>query len=410
MLRALANAGLPAKVPSLRDKGGDWRNWLACMVWDHEVAGSNPVSPTLHSMTNRPQFFKTITGQKIPLPIFFPDATRAVLKTLDSEDIKNTHTLGILVNTFHLYNSPGTAVIKLFKGIRNYMNWSGGVISDSGGFQVMSLAKSLGGKNSVTDKGVTFKLDSKKILFTPEMSIKLQLELKTDMVVVLDDFTDPKSTYDEAKISVKRTLQWAQECKTIFNQLVKQKKLTKKETPYLLGVVQGGPYLDLRQYCTQELVKIGFDGLGYGGWPLKNDGTFNYDVAKVIAQYTPKNYFLYALGIGKPHEIENLVKIGWNIFDCVLPTRDARHKRLYITKNKDYSDYEYFVPDKNIYYRDPRPVSEFCDCLLCQKYSRSYLAHLFRIKEMSALRLSTIHNLRFYSKLMETLRHTYSQL
>ena len=117
-------------------------------------------------MTNRPQFFKTTTGQKIPLPIFFPDATRAVLKTLDSEDIKNTHTLGILVNTFHLYNSPGTAVIKLFKGVRNYMNWSGGVISDSGGFQVMSLAKSLGGKNSVTDKGVTFKLDGKNSLYS----------------------------------------------------------------------------------------------------------------------------------------------------------------------------------------------------------------------------------------------------
>jgi len=359
---------------------------------------------------NRPQFFKTLTGKKIPLPIFFPDATRAVLKTLDSEDIKNTHTLGVLVNTFHLYQDPGYEVIKNFKGVGNFMNWSGGVISDSGGFQVMSLAKTMGGNKAVTDIGVTFKMDGKKILFTPGMSIKLQLELKSDMVVVLDDFTDPKDNYEKAKISVERTLKWARECRQIFDKLVAQKKLTKENTPYLLGVVQGGKYSDLRKYCTQELVKIGFDGLGYGGWPINKDGTFDYESAQIIADSTPKNYFLYALGIGKPHEITALVKTGWNIFDCVLPTRDARHKRLYVSKNQDYSDYEYYTPDKNIYYRDQRPISEFCDCLLCQNYSRSYLAHLFRIKEITALRLATIHNLRFYSKLMETLRPVYSEL
>lgn len=358
---------------------------------------------------SRPQYFQTLTGKKIPLPVFFPDATRAVLKTLDSTDIENTQTLGVLVNTFHLFQDPGHDVIKQFKGVRNFMNWDGGVISDSGGFQVMSLAKTMGGNKAVTDIGVTFKLDNKKILFTPEMSIKLQLELKSDMVVVLDDFTDPKSTYEEAKISVERTLKWARECRQIFDKIVKEKKLTPDKTPYLLGVVQGGKYLDLRKYCTEELVKIGFDGLGYGGWPIKADGTFDYEVAQTIADFTPKNYFLYALGIGKPHEIEALVKIGWNIFDCVLPTRDARHKRLYVYSKND-KGYEYYTPDKSIHYRDQRPVSDHCDCLLCQKYSRSYLAHLFRIKEITALRLATIHNLRFYSQLMERLRSTYSEL
>jgi len=359
---------------------------------------------------SKPLYFKTLQGDKIQLPVFFPDATRAVLKTLDSEDIKNTQTLGVLVNTFHLYRDPGHDVIKIFRGVKTFMNWSGGVISDSGGFQVMSLAKTMGGNKAVNDTGVTFKLDGKKILFTPEMSIKLQLELKSDMVVVLDDFTDPKSTYEEAKISVERTLKWARECRQIFDKLVTQKKLTPEKTPYLLGVVQGGKYLDLRKYCTQELVKIGFDGLGYGGWPIKADGTFDYEVAQTIADFTPKNYFLYALGIGKPHEITALVKMGWNIFDCVLPTRDARHKRLYVINDKKELGYEYYTPDKNIHYRDPRPVSKECDCLLCQKYSRSYLAHLFRIKEVTALRLATIHNLRFYSKLMETLRTVYSEV
>ena len=361
-------------------------------------------------MISRPTFFKTLTGEKIQLPVFFPDATRAVLKTLDSEDIKNTQTLGVLVNTFHLFQNPGTDVIKKFKGVRPFMNWNGGVISDSGGFQVMSLAKTMGGNKAVTDTGVTFKLDGKKILFTPEMSTKLQLELKSDMVVVLDDFTDPKSTYEEAQVSVERTLKWARECRQVFNKIVKDKKLTPEKTPYLLGVVQGGKYLDLREYCTKELVKIGFDGLGYGGWPIKDDGTFDYGVAQTIADFTPKNYFLYALGIGKPHEITALVKMGWNIFDCVLPTRDARHKRLYVVNDKKPLGYEYYTPDKSVYNQDLNPVSMECDCLLCQKYSRAYLAHLFKIKEITALRLASIHNLRYYSKLMENLRKTYSEL
>jgi len=176
--------------------------------------------------------------------------------------------------------------------------------------------------------------------------------------------------------------------------LEKTKHLTTK--PYLLGVVQGGENLKLRQTCTKELVDIGFDGLGYGGWPIQSNGQFNYAVADVIRQHTPDHYFLYGLGIGKPTEITNLVKSGWHIFDCVLPTRDARHRRLYVPTG-------YYTPDKEKYYRDPRPVDPQCDCLLCTKYSRAYLAHLFRIKDMTAGRLATIHNLRFYSQLMESL-------
>lgn len=359
-----------------------------------------------------PTFFKTITGQKIPLPVFFPDATRAVLKTLDSTDIEKTHTLGVLVNTFHLFTDPGKDVIKKFKGVRPYMSWGGGVISDSGGFQVMSLAKTQAGNKAVTDEGVKFKINGKKILFTPEMSIRFQMELKADMVVVLDDFTDPKDDHQNAEISVVRTLKWATECKKIFEKICREKKLTDSRKPYLLGIVQGGEYLDLRRQCTKELIDIGFDGLGYGGWPIKSDGQFNYGVASTIADLTPDNYLLYALGVGKPHEIVSLVQQGWNVFDCVLPTRDARHKRLYVYNAKsidkiDLADpkfYSYYTPDKEKYYRDSSPVSSACDCLLCTHYSKSYLAHLFRIKEMTAGRLATIHNLRFYSLLMEKLR------
>jgi len=349
----------------------------------------------------QPKFFEILSGNKIPLPVFFPDATRAVLKTLDSTDIENTKTPGILVNTFHLSSSPGKDTIKSFGGIKKYMNWDGAVISDSGGFQVMSLAKTMGGKNSVTDTGVTFKMDGKKTLFTPEISIKTQLALHTDMVVVLDDFTDPKSNLSDAKDSVRRTLLWAEKCKKIFE--ANTRSWPKK--PYLLGVVQGGGFAALRKECTKKLVDIGFDGLGYGGWPIKPDLTFDYQSSDIIRQYTPDNYLLYGLGVGKPHEIATLVKSGWHIFDCVLPTRDARHKRLYIWKDQKSLDYSYFTPDKLVYYRDKNPISRFCDCHLCTYYSRSYLAHLFRIKELTALRLSTIHNLRFYSQLMRKLAH-----
>jgi len=358
------------------------------------------------------KIFKSANGD-IPLPLFFPDATRAVIRTLDSVDIENTKTLGILVNTYHLLRELGSDVIKKFGGIRNFMNWSGGVISDSGGFQVMSLIKKGEMQGKITDEGVTFHpVGEKKMLLTPEKSIRFQMNLLTDMVVVLDDFTDPNVDLTQAKISVERTLDWAKRSKVEYEKCCREKKLIPKERPYLLGVVHGGEYQELREYCTKELVKIGFDGLGYGGWPINKDGSFDFASAQTIADNTPKNYFLYGLGVGKPDEIVTCAKMCFNIFDCVLPTRDARHARLYIY-NADSIDqinvnsekfYSFYTPDKEKYYYDQGPVSTACDCLLCQNYSRAYIAHLFRTKEITAMRLATIHNLRFYSLLMEKIR------
>lgn len=370
---------------------------------------------------SKPQFFKTITGQQVPLPIFFPDATRAVLKTLDSSDIESTKTPGILVNTFHLNNFPGGKVIKEHRGVRNFMSWNGACISDSGGFQVMSLAKTHDGtKNPVSDKGVNFKIPgtSKKILFTPQTSIDFQMLLKTDLVVVLDDFTDLDASAVHARESVERTIKWAKECKHLFIKKCESQKIPPEKRPYLLGVVQGGHNLALRKECTERLVEIGFDGLGYGGWPMTDDNEFNFDIPRVIGENSPNNYLLHGLGVGKPHEIVKMVQMGWNVFDCVLPTRDARHKRLYIfnTDSIDHVDvaqnkfYSYFVPDKEIHYHDRHPVSSACDCLLCTRYDRSYLHHLFQIGDMTAGRLATIHNLRFYSILMEKLQPIYEKV
>jgi len=363
---------------------------------------------------NSPKFFKSTIGQ-LPLPVFFPDATRAVIKTIDSEDIKNTKTQGILVNTYHLFHQLGREVIKAHGGIRPFMNWDGAVISDSGGFQVMSVVKKSGKKNAITDAGISFApKGGKKELFTPEKSIQFQMLLKTDMIVALDDFTPPRATRDQAKDTVERTIKWAKRSKAEFETECQKLKLSPNKRPYLLGVVQGGEYLDLRRNCAKRLIDIGFDGFGYGGWPINSEGKFNYEVAQNIVDNAPSDYLLYGLGVGKPHEIVALTKMGYHIFDCVLPTRDARHRRLYVY-NADSIDkidlsqsdfYSYYVPDKERYYKDTQPVSKACDCLLCTHYTRSYLAHLFRIEDVTALRLATIHNLRFYSLLMQKLQTT----
>lgn len=365
----------------------------------------------------KPKFFKTTTGLQIPLPVFFPDATRAVLKSLDSTDIESTKTPGILVNTFHLFTQPGIKIMEQFNGIRNFMNWNGAVISDSGGFQVMSLAKKFNGNNPVTDQGVNFPLPgtSKKILFTPQSSIDMQIALKTDMIVVLDDFTDINATAVQERVTVERTINWAKECKKVFEK--KFSMTDPVDRPYLLGVVQGGHNLELRRECTERLVEIGFDGLGWGGWPI-NNGQIDFSSADVIQKNTPENYLLYGLGVGKPEDIVRLVHTGWNVFDCVLPTRDARHRRLYIY-NADSVDnidihqsnlYSFYSPDRATLAGSQQPVSIACDCLLCTGYTRGYLRHLFQIGDMTAGRLATIHNLRFYSLLMEKLRSVYEQL
>lgn len=357
------------------------------------------------------KYFKS-RGGKIPLPVFFPDATRAVIRSLDTTDLDSTKTRGILVNTFHLWQELGGDVLDKFGGVGNFMNFKGGIISDSGGFQVMSVIKSGAVKGKITDEGAVFHPTKKtKKILTPEKSIEFQMKLKTDMVVVLDDFTDPKSTYEEAKDTVKRTIEWAKRSKNEFEKICRAKKLDENSRPYILGVIQGGKYQDLRKYCAEELAKIGFDGFGYGGWPIDENGNFDYESAKTIAENTPEGYLIYGLGVGKPEEVVKLNKMGFNIFDCVLPTRDARHGRLYVynadsIENIDVERdnfYSFYTPDKERYYKDNSPVSTACDCTLCKNYSKAYLAHLFRIGDFTAGRLATIHNLRFYSILMEKL-------
>ena len=342
------------------------------------------------------------------MPMFFPDATRGFVRTLSNQDVRATGTQGILVNSFHLFRLVGYEKTIKAGGIRPYIGWKGPIISDSGGFQVMSIAKRKEGWAAVSDLGVQFEIEGERYLFTPEESIKYQMAMQTDLIVVLDDFTPVTADYEEAERTVRRTTLWARRCREVFDSECRRLHISKDKRPYIIGVVQGCYFEDLRKRSARELLEIGFDGYGYGGWPMK-DGSFDIGTAKLIAEVLPKDTLLYGLGIGKPDDIVKCYELGWQIFDCVLPTRDARHGRLYVytADSMDEIDlkkdkfYEFYNPKKLIHTTEEYPVSTACDCELCTTLTRGELARMWRDRDERVLRLATIHNLRFYAVLME---------
>lgn len=354
--------------------------------------------------------FRKLDGTTLPYPLFFPDATRGEVRQLSFEDVKKVGLPGILVNTFHLRRLVGTEKTEVADGIHKYLGWDGAMISDSGGFQVMSIAKKGGGNSTVTDDGVTFTIDGAKHHFSPEDSIKYQMAMRTDLMVVLDDFTPPDATYEEAVVSVNRTTLWAKRCKATYLAECERLGVPEGKRPYLIGVVQGAYFDDLREQSMRELTEIGFDGYGYGGWPMR-DGKFDIATAKLMADQLPKDSVLYGLGIGKPDDIVKCVKLGYQIFDCVLPTRDARHGRLYAytAESMDKIDvqkggfYEYYNPRQAKHLEEKIPISGACDCELCTTLTRAEFATMWRARDEKVLRLATIHNLRFYAILMEKL-------
>lgn len=358
----------------------------------------------------------TIKNKKINFPIYLPDATRAVIRSLDSADLLQAKIEGLVVNTYHLMSQPGTTAIESLGGVKKLMNWPGWIISDSGGFQLLSLIHSNPAFGKVTDDAVVFYRGSpnkrRKYYFTPEKSIQVQFSLEADIIVCLDDCPRVKANYAETELSVKRTIDWAKRCQEEYLKQISRRKMNKKNQPLLLAVVQGGDNKKLRSKCAAELIKINFGAYAFGGWPIGQDGQINTDILNFTAQLLPNDLPKFALGIGNPQAIVDCFKMGYNIFDCVLPTRDARHKRLYVfSQDADTADIlnnpevcHHFYIAREKYTRDPKPISAFCDCYTCQNYSRAYLHHLFKIEDSLAWRLATIHNLRTYTKLIEKLR------
>jgi queuine tRNA-ribosyltransferase len=352
-----------------------------------------------------------IKKEILTLPTFFPDATRGVIRTLDSEDLQKAGVEGLIVNTYHLMSKPGATVIKEAGGIKKLMNWPGWIISDSGGFQVLSLIYQDPTFGKINRDGVIFYKDSKggkeKYNFTPEKSIQTQFALGADIMICLDDCPRINATPNEEEESIQRTIEWAKRCKIEFETQLKNKKVTDDNRPLLFGVIQGGSNKSLRQKCAQELQQIGFDGYGFGGWPLDEGGNYNHEILTFTANLIPKDKPKYALGIGNPQALAECFNQGWNIFDCVLPTRDARHARLYVlnpSPREDEQNYTYIHIKQEKYVRDATPIDAACDCHTCQNYTRAYLNHLFNIEDMTAARLGTIHNLRTYTRLIEGLR------
>ncbi|MFN3301633.1 MAG: tRNA guanosine(34) transglycosylase Tgt [Patescibacteria group bacterium] len=349
---------------------------------------------------------KTIHGV-IKTPFFMPIATRGAIKNLTSEELKNLGTEIILSNTYHLFLKPGEKIIKKIGGLHRFMNWSGPILTDSGGFQVFSLAK----MRKVKDNGIEFQseIDGKKFFLTPEKAIQIQLDLGSDILMSLDECIGYPCSKKEAEKAVKRTTLWAKRGKKEFDRQIKNLKFKIKNSPLLFGIIQGSIFKDLRLRSAKEILDIGFDGYAIGGLAVGEPIKKMYKVLDYLVPLLPENKPRYLMGVGKPEQIVEAVKRGIDMFDCVIPTREARHGKLYKFSifNFQFSNKK-FYEEINIrnakYQKDFKPIDKNCHCYTCQNYSRAYLRHLFITQEPLGLRLATIHNLKFYFDLMKKIR------
>lgn len=355
----------------------------------------------------------TINNKKLRLPVYFPDATRGLVKALDTQDLLSVGVEGCVINPLHLMEMPGKETILQAGGIHRMMNWPGVLVSDSGGFQVYSLIQRNPGYGTTHPDGFVYFQNGKKKYFTPEKSIQAQFDLGTDVMVCLDYFTPVGGNEEETRLSVEKTTEWAKRCKDEFDrQIADRSGKENHPQPVLLAVIQGGGRKKYREQSAKELIGIGFDGYAFGGHWLNEAGNFDFDILSFTASLMPKAALKFGLGIGSPKAIIEGYKAGYQLFDCVLPTRDGRHGRLYnFTENPNCLDIlniekptEFLAIDRGKYAQDFSPISEFCDCPVCKNYSRAYLHHLFKISDSLAGRLASLHNLRTYTKLTHLLR------
>jgi len=351
---------------------------------------------------------------QLHLPVFLPDATLGVVRSVDSVDLEQCGIQAVVMNTFHLMQRPGSSTVTALGGLHKMCGWRRPIITDSGGFQAYSLIRQNARYGYLNDKGVTFQPDgsARKFHLTPEKSIQLQLSYDSDILICLDDCTHVDDSLEVQQASVDRTIDWAGRCKKEFQRLIQQKQVSQDQRPLLFAVIQGGGSLELRRRCAGELLEIGFDGFGYGGWPLDNEGKLLTAIIAYTRELVPPEFPMHALGIGHPANVVACARMGYGLFDSAMPTRDARHGRLYAftTETADpggswgdkWFTYVYVNDDKAI--KNDAPVSRFCDCLCCSRYSVAYLHHLFKINDGLFLRLATIHNLRFMTQLTERLK------
>lgn len=324
-------------------------------------------------------------------PVFMAVGTQGTVKTLVKEELEEIGSNIILGNTYHLWCQPGSDVVREAGGLHKFMNWDRSILTDSGGFQVFSLAK----LRDITEEGVTFRhhKSGAKLFLSPEISMKIQNDLGSDIMMCFDECPPYPSSYEYMKNSVDRTLRWAKRCIDAHS---------RKDEQGLFGIVQGGIYPDLRKYCAEELKKLPFDGYAVGGTAVGEPKELQNEVLDYTVPLLPEDKPRYLMGVGSPGAILDAVERGIDMFDCVLPTRIARHgtamtsKGRLVIKNKEYE-------------RDFTPLDPNCDCYCCKHYTKAYLRHLFKANEMLAYRLLSIHNVNFLVKLTDGIRQAIKE-
>lgn len=318
-------------------------------------------------------------------PTFMAVGTKATVKGMTPEELKACGTQVVLGNTYHLHLRPGEKLIKKLGGLHKFMNWNGPILTDSGGFQVFSLS----GLRKISEEGVEFKshLDGSKYFLSPEVSMQIQMDLGSDIIMAFDECLQYPATDDDIKRSMDLTHRWLQRSKVAMT----------REQSLLFGIVQGGLSLEHRKYSLDQVTSVDLPGYALGGFSVGEPIHLMHELLPKIAPLMPKNKPRYLMGVGTPLDLVLSVDAGVDMFDCVMPTRVARNGTLYTWAGK-------FSLKRAEYKEDPRPLDENCDCYTCKNYSRAYLRHLFLSGEILGSRLNTIHNLRFYMSLMEKIR------
>jgi len=354
--------------------------------------------------TSKARLGKLMTAHgEVATPCFMPVATQGTIKTLSNQDMLDCGIQMILSNAYHLYLRPGIDVIKKAGGLHKFMSWSGPILTDSGGYQIFSLAD----LKKVKKDGVHFNshIDGAKHFLTPENVVEIQSDLGSDVMMPLDECLPYPSQRDQVESSIEITLDWALRSKNHFTQYAivqseaepPRRGLNTQYKPMLFGIVQGSTYLDLRKKCIEELVQIDFDGYAIGGVCVGEGGDLILEVTEFTADLLPQNKARYLMGLGTPLDVINAVSKGIDMFDCVVPTRNGRNGQAFTEngplqlRNSPYAD-------------DFSPIERGCDCYACKNHTRGYIRHLFNTSEILGLRLVSLHNIHFYATLMRNIQ------
>jgi len=326
----------------------------------------------------------------IDTPTFMPVGTQGTVKAMTTDELREIGVGIVLSNTYHLYLRPGHELIEEAGGLHKFMNWDGSILTDSGGYQVLSMSQLRG----ISEEGVTFRshLDGSEHFLSPEKVIQIQMALGADIIMPLDECNPYPCDYSYAKLSQARTTRWAFRCSN---------ELTRSDQA-LFGIVQGSVYKDLREESAKSLVELDFPGYALGGLSVGEPTSLTQEIMEHTVSFLPEDKPRYLMGVGTPEKILNAVEQGIDMFDCVLPTRNARNGTALTSQGK-------VVVRNGLYRADLTPLDPECDCATCRNYTRAYLRHLFQAKEILAARLTTYHNLYFLTDLMRRIREAIAE-